>query len=128
MGWLGDLLGRSAGGPKEMAERLTNKGRMRLEQDTAALGDVDLVRTWLRDLRPGQDQQILVHRGWGTVAAVADKSDSIEVVRSDSAGPYYAVAPGAPDKAALTSDQVERIVIDALTSPGPPSWPEWREL
>lgn len=113
----------------DIAERLTGRGLFRaLERDTAALDDRATVQRWLREWRPDRDQQVFVHRPWGTVVAVADGRLPISVFMSDGDKSWFAVAPGAPDDQELTPEQVEHVLLDALTSTGPPTWPEWRYL
>jgi hypothetical protein len=44
---------------------------------------------------------------------------------------WYAAHPGsnlAQKLPQLTPDQVEYVMLDALTSADPPAWPEWREF
>ncbi len=54
------------GPPSNVAERLTSRGRLRrqIDRETVPLTDAATVRTWARELAPGRDQQILVHRSW----------------------------------------------------------------
>jgi hypothetical protein len=118
---------------REFAERHTSVGRWwqkkRTATEPAELSDAATVRRWLNELAPGQNVTIVVHRQWGAIAVVASGEDPVSVFLSEERDiPFYAVAPGAPDGEHLAADQVERIVIDALTSTGPPDWPDWREL
>jgi hypothetical protein len=128
MGWLRDRFGRSSGGPTDSAERLTTRGLVKTARESAALGDRETVRRWVHELHPERDQQILVHRPWGTVAAVADGRHPVTVLRSDGDDSWFAVVPGAADDRSLTPEQVEHVLLDALTASGPPDWPEWRRL
>jgi len=47
---------------------------------------------------------------------------------SDGEKSWFAVPPGAVDDRDLTPEQVEHILLDALTASGPPEWPDWRYL
>jgi hypothetical protein len=114
--------------PTDVAERLTGRGPFRVSREEAPLADRRTVQGWLRELRPDRDQQVLVHRSWGTVAAVAGDHRPVTVVMSDGKNSWYAVPPGAADDQALTPGQVEHIMLDALSSSGPPEWPDWRSL
>ena len=125
MGWLRDRLTRS--GPKDVAERMTG-GLLHLRREQAELGDRDTVQRWLREMRPEHQAQVFVHRPWGTLVAVADRGDSVGVFLSDGKKTWVAATPGASDGQHLTPEQIEYVVLDALTSPGPPSWAEWREF
>ena len=127
MGWLRDRLGRMRGGPEEVAERLTG-GLLRLDRDQAELSDHDTVRRWLREMRPEHQTQVFVHRPWGTVLAVADRGDSVGVFLSDGNRTWIATAPGAADDQPLTPEQIEYVVLDALTAQERPKWAEWREF
>jgi hypothetical protein len=118
---------------RENVSRHTSVGRWWQRKRTVAesveLTDATTVRRWLHDLTPGEDVTIVVHRWWGAIAVVASGADPVSVFLSEPEGTtFYAVAPRAPDDQHLTADQVERIVIDALTSIRPPDWPDWREL
>lgn len=128
VGWFRDRIRRSSGGPTDVAERLTRRGLLKVVRESAALNDRETVRRWLRELRPERDQQVFVHRPWGTVAAVADGRHPVAVVMSDGEKSWFAAIPGAAGDATLTADQIEYILIDALTSPAPPEWPDWRYL
>lgn len=103
------------------------------DRESTSLDDRDTVLGWLRSLRSGTDRQVFVHRDWGTVAAVAEARypDDIGVFLSDGETSWVAVAPGGPEKIEdchLTPDQVEHVVLDALTSAERPAWPDWRYL
>ena len=126
MGWLRDRLGRFRR-PKDVAERLTG-GLLRLQREQAELSDRDTVQRWLREMRPEHDTQVFVHRPWGTVVAVADRGESVGVFLSDGKKTWIAAAPGATDGQYLTPEQIEYVLLDALTAPGPPDWAEWRDL
>ncbi|MGK5741389.1 hypothetical protein [Micromonospora sp. URMC 103] len=127
MGWFRDRLSRSRRGPKDVAERLTG-GLLHLEQEQTELRDRDTVQRWLREMRPEHETQVFVHRPWGTLVAVADRGESVKVFLSDGKNTWIAAAPGAPDDQHLTPDQIEYVVLDALTAPGPPTWAEWRDF
>ena len=118
---------KRARGPRDLAERLSGKvlGAPGAEQTT--LDDRTTVQRWLHDLG-ATDQQVLVHRPWGTLAAVADGRHPVEVVMSDGESSWTAEPPGADGMRRLTPEQVQHVVLDALTSTGPPEWPAWRRL
>lgn len=128
MGWLANRLGRDANRPKDVAERLTRRGLFRVDGETASLTDRDTVQQWLSELTAARDQQVLVHRPWGTVVAVADGRHPISVFLSDGDKTYVAAAPGSPDDQDLLPDQIEAVMLDALTAAAHPDWPEWRYL
>jgi hypothetical protein len=127
MGWLRDRLGCFRSGPKDVAERLSG-GLLHLQQEQAELSDRDTVQRWLREMRPEHDTQVVVHRPWGTLVAVADRGESVGVFLSDGEKTWIAAAPGATDGRHLTPEQIEYVLLDALTAPGPPTWAEWRDL
>jgi hypothetical protein len=79
-------------------------------------------------MRPEHDTQVFVHRPWGTVVAVADSGESVGLFLSDGKKTWIAAAPGATDGQYLTPEQIEYVLLDALTAPGPPHWAEWRDL
>jgi hypothetical protein len=128
VGWLRGLFTMFDGPPQDSAERLTSRGPLKVAREPAALTDRHTVQRWLRDLRPERDQQIFIHRPWGTVAAVADGHHPIGVYLSDGDRSWAAAAPGATDTQELTLEQVEHIMLDALTSPDRPRWPQWRQV
>jgi hypothetical protein len=114
---------------REFAERLTRQGLFGVQSEEAPLDARDLVRRWLHEQRSGGDQQVLVHRSWGTLAAVPDRRQPTSVIMNDDGDrAWFAAPPGAGDDTDLTPDQIEWIVLDALTSSGPPAWPRWRRL
>jgi hypothetical protein len=110
------------------AERLSRRTRFKVTGESARLDDAETVQRWLRELRPESDQQILVHRPWGTMLAVADKIHPMAVLLTVGERSWFAVPPGADDDAELTADQIETIMLDALTSETRPAWPDWRPL
>ena len=128
MGWLRNRFGRTGGRPKYLAERLTTRGPFRVTRESAALSDRETVQSWLRELHPKRDQQIHIVRSWGTVLAVADGRHPVKVLLSDGKKSWFAAIPGAADNLNLTPDQVEHVLLDALTASSPPGWPEWRYL
>jgi hypothetical protein len=111
-----------------VAERLTRRGLFRVDRDSAALSDRDTVRTWLRQLDRERDQQVLVHRRWGTIGAVADRRHPVTVILYDGEKSWFATAPGAADHQELTPDQIEHILLDALSANSRPQWPDWHYL
>ena len=124
----GKRSGESRAAPVDVAERFVSVGLLRSSRETADLGDRATVTRWLRELVHADDQQVLVHRPWGTVAAVAEGGHPPAVVRSDGENSWFATEPGAPDDRSLTPDQVEHVVLDALTSAQAPAWPDWHAL
>lgn len=97
--------------------------------DTAGLDERDIVKGWLVKLGRVSDQQVLVHRGWGTVTAVVgDDGGPAAVFWSDGDTTWHAVPPEAIKDTDLTPEQVTYVVLDALTSSGPSEWPQWRVL
>jgi hypothetical protein len=127
MSWLRERLDRFRGGPEEIAERLTG-GLLHLEREEAELTDRGTVQRWLREMRPDHKTQVLVHRPWGTIVAVADRGESVMVFLSDGQKTRIATAPGAAEDGYLTPEQIEYVLLDALTAPGPPTWAEWRDF
>ena len=113
---------------EDVAERLTRRGLFRVDRDAAALSDRGTVQTWLRELHRGRDQQVGVHRRWGTIVAVTDRRRPVTVILHDGDKSWVATAPGAADDQELTPDQVEHILLDALTAASRPQWPDWRYL
>lgn len=113
---------------EEVAERLTSRGLFRVDSDSASLDNRGAVRAWLRELGPKRGQQVFVHRRWGTIAAVADGRHPVGVILSDGEKAWFATAPGAADDQALTPEQVEHIMLDALTANSRPQWPDWHPL
>lgn len=108
--------------PQERARRLTARGRRRTDSDVAGLDDREVVQGWLRELGGDRDQQVYVDRSWGTVVAVAERRyDGINVFLSDGERTWHASLPGADSTADLAPAQVEHVLLDALTSTGPPS-------
>lgn len=126
MGWLRDRLGVFRDGPRDVAERMTGS-LLHLERERAELSDRDTVQRWLRELRPEHQTQVLVHRPWGTVVAVADRAESVSVFLSDGRRTWIAAAPGATDSQPLTPEQIEYVLLDALTAPERPTWAVWSD-
>ncbi len=113
--------------PMDVVERLSGKPLLRPRREQTTLDDRDTVQRWLHELGDA-DRQVLVHRSWGTVAAVADGKHPVEVVMADGESAWAAEPPGAESQRGLTPEQVTHVVLDALTSPAPPGWPAWRCL
>jgi hypothetical protein len=114
--------------PEDVAERLTGRGLFRVARESAELSDRGTVQRWLRELHRARNQQVLVHRRWGTIGAVADGRHPVTVILATEEKSWYAAAPGAADDQALTPDQVEHVLLDALTASSRPQWPDWRYL
>jgi hypothetical protein len=135
---LGVLIVKHGPAEKDYAERLTTRGLFKVDSEPVALSEREVVRGWLRELgQAGRDQQVMVHRPWGTVVAVpetrlrptmADGRKPATVLMTDGEDTWCAVAPGAADDSYLEPDQVELILLDALASSGPPTWPRWRPI
>ncbi|MEH0844039.1 hypothetical protein V6U81_16765 [Micromonospora sp. CPCC 205711] len=125
MGWW-----RGGREPKrDVAERLSRPGLFRVVGETAALADRETVRRWLRELDPDLDQQVFVHRPWGTVAAVSDRRHGTGVVMADREDRSWgAYVPGADHREQLTPEQVEAVMLAALESPERPAGVDWRRL
>lgn len=115
---------------EEIAERLTTVRRFppRVSRETAELPDVVTVRAWVRALHREHDVQVHVRRRWGVLAVVADRKNPITVIVSGHEHSWVAEPPGAPDRTDLTTEQIENVTIEALTSPERPAWPHWRLL
>jgi hypothetical protein len=129
MGWLRDRLSRREPPRQDVAERLSSHSLLRVTTESVALSDHETVRQWLRDLDPDLRQQVHIRRTWGVVAAVTDHRDPVGVVMADADNRSWgAYVPGADEKEPLTPEQVESVMLDALTSPERPSWPDWRRL
>ena len=92
------------------------------------LTDRETVRSWVRALRPDRDEQVMVHRPWGSLAAVSDGKHPVGVILSDGEHTWVAEVPGAADQKDLTLEQVEHVVLDGMTSSARPQWPAWRLL
>jgi hypothetical protein len=129
VGWFRRRADRPTENLVDTAERLTTRSRRQIDQDRATLSDYATVQGWLRVLGRQGDQQVFIHRPWGTVVAVAERRyDTIGVFLSDGDQVWYATPPGAASNIELTPSQVEHILLEALTSPGPPEWPDWHDL
>jgi hypothetical protein len=112
----------------DVAERLTPRGLFRVDRDSASLSDRGTVQTWLRELHQDSRQQIFIHRRWGTIVAESDRRHPVTVILFDGEKSWLATAPGADERQALTPEQVEHIMLDALTEDGRPQWPDWHYL
>ncbi|NLT56951.1 MAG: hypothetical protein GXX79_20795 [Actinomycetales bacterium] len=113
---------------EEGAERIITVGK-ELESEAVGLDQVDVVRGWMRELTPDCDGQVYVHRSWGTLVAIADGRPPVSVTFVDGEHVWYPVPLGpVSDHEPLTWDQVERVMIHALTSPERPNWLRWVRL
>ncbi|MFG3603054.1 hypothetical protein [Micromonospora chersina] len=129
MGWLDRLLGRPGSARQDVAERLTTYGPFRTTTETAGLDDRETVRRWLRELDPDLRQQVHVRRAWGVIAAVSGHRDPVGVVMREPGGRAWgAYVPGADRREHLTPEQVEAVMLAALTSTGRPDGPDWRPI
>ena len=129
-------MGETDEGSRYGAERLTRRrvGRFRkaVTGEEAALSDRATVTRWLRETHQCRDQTtIIVSRPWGWVCVTANGRPPTEVLMTDGERMWYAAYPGstlAQTLPQLTPGQVEHVVLEALTSAGPPRWPDWREF
>jgi hypothetical protein len=128
LGWLFDRLVLSKGRPNDVAMRDTGSGLFRIQSESVALNDRETVQRWLRELRPERDQRIFVHRSWGTLVAIADRREPVTVLLTDGETTWCATIRGTTNEQPLTPEQIEHVMLDALTSPAPPDWPEWQVL
>jgi hypothetical protein len=126
--WLRRRRNADVPGIVEVAERLAGTGRSGVTAETCELTDSETVRRWLFELSADRDQQLLVHRSWGSLAVAPDRKRAASVILSDGEHSWFAVPPGADDKAELTPEQIEHVVIDALGGSSRPKWPDWRSL
>lgn len=128
MEWLWKLLGRPA--PREdVAERLSTYSLFRTRAETVELDDRETVRRWLRELDPDLQQQVHIRRPWGVIAAVSDRRYPVSVVVQEPDGRSWgAYLPGADHREHLTPEQVEHVMLAALTSTGRPDGPDWRPI
>ena len=113
---------------EDVAERLTPSSLFKVHRESASLSDRGTVQTWLRELHRERDQQVFVHRGWGTIVAVADRRHPVTVILHDGEKSWFASAPGAAPDHELSPDQIEHILLDALTADSRPEWPDWHYL
>jgi hypothetical protein len=128
MGWLRDRLRRRKP-PQDVAEWLTGAGLFRVHTERVPLTDAETVQRWLRQLDPDLNHQVHIRRPWGVIAAVTDRRNPVAVVMSDLEDRSWgAYPPGGDGHAELTADQVEHVMLDALTSAERPAWPDWRRL
>jgi hypothetical protein len=127
--WLRRSSGDDGTVPADGVVRLTKTSRFpsRVAEESAALTDAETVRQWVRELGVEADQQVHVRRAWGAVAAVYDGENPVTVVLADREHAWTAEPPGTAH-ADLTLEQVEQVVLDALTSAARPQWPTWRPL
>ncbi|ABP56770.1 hypothetical protein [Salinispora tropica] len=121
--------------PMDIAERVTTRrrGMFRKEHtnETVGLGDGETVVRWLRELHQERNQTVMIHRPWGSICVVADGRAPTDVMVTDGDRMWYAACPGSTlpqSRPQLTPDQVETVMLDALTSNALPQWPEWREF
>ncbi|TDD20080.1 hypothetical protein E1218_23045 [Kribbella turkmenica] len=111
-----------------MRDTDTGPGLFRIQSESVALTDRDTVQRWLRELRPGRAQRIFIHRSWGTLVAIADRRGPVNVLLTDGETTWFATIRGTTNEQPLPPEQIEHVMLDALTSPAPPDWPEWRVL
>ncbi|MBM7494106.1 hypothetical protein JOD64_005328 [Micromonospora luteifusca] len=129
MGWLQRLTGRAESAQQDVAELLSTPRLFRVTSETVSLDDRETVRRWLRELDPDLQQQVHIRRPWGAIAAVSDRREPVGVVMTDNEGRSWgAYVPGADDSEQLTPQQVEDVMLAALTSTERPAGPDWRRL
>jgi hypothetical protein len=129
MGWWSDRFGRGRRAAQDGAELLTTRHLFRTTSERVPLTERDTVRRWLRDLDPHVRQQVHIRRHWGVIAAVSERRRPTGVVLVDAeCRSWAAYVPGGSDRDDLTPEQVEHVMLEALTSPERPSWPDWRRL
>lgn len=129
MGWLRTLFGRPESAKQDIAERLSTHGLFRVTSETVALDDRETVRRWLRELDPDLQQQVHIRRPWGVIAAVSDHRDPVGVVMTDAEDRSWgAYVPGGDYRDHLTPEQVEDVMLAALTSTARPAGPDWRQI
>jgi hypothetical protein len=130
MSWLRRSRGASRTARIDVAERLTTSGSFRLQvaTESVSLADRETVQCWIRELGRESGTQVFVHRRWGTLTAVSNGSNPIAVVMSTGEHTWLAKPPGAVEDQHLTLEQVEQVVVDALTASERPAWPEWHAL
>lgn len=119
--------------PADMIERAVflpdgARGSQQVGSLEASLEDREEIKRWLRELVGSRGGQVFIDRHWGSLCALFDKREVTTVLLSDGSDSWFAVSPGADRDRPLTPDQVERIVLDALTSVQRPAWPDWIPL
>jgi hypothetical protein len=128
MGWFRRREAPAGEPPEEGVDRLTSRGRRDVDCESTTLDDRETVLKWVRDLRPDQDVQIFVNRSWGVVFASGGDGQPPGVIMGDGEHAWYAVPPGGGEKANLTPEQLERLMLEAMSSPDRPSWPDWHQI
>ncbi|RKN42773.1 hypothetical protein [Micromonospora endolithica] len=128
-------MGEGDAASMDVAERLTTRRRglfrKVVTREAVGVGDRETVVRWLRGLHQEENQTVVIHRPWGSICVVADGRAPTDVMVTDGDRMWYAARPGSglPQKLPqLSPDQVEHVMLDALTSDTPPRWPEWREF
>ena len=59
---------------------------------------------------------------------MADGRHPVGVILYDGEKSWLATGPGAAEDQELTPDQIEHMMLDALTADGRPQWPDWHYL
>jgi hypothetical protein len=111
----------------EGVTRLTSSGRRDVEVEETTLDDQETVLSWVRGLRQDRDQ-VFIDRSWGTVVALAADGRPPGVILSDEEHTWHAVPPGGGEKADLSPEQLEQLMLDVMSSPERPTWPDWHQL
>jgi len=60
--------------------------------------------------------------------ASASDGEPLSVFLGDGEHTWYAVPPGGALDEDLSQRQVERLMLEAVSSPERPAWPEWHRL
>ena len=128
MGWFRRRKAPAEQVRKEGVQRLTSRGRRDVDSEETTLDDHATVLRWVRDLRSARHVQVFVDRSWGVVVASSGDGEPPGVIVGDGENAWYAAPPGGGKKANLTQDQLEQLMIEVLSSPERPKWPEWHEL
>ena len=129
MRWLPDLMSRREPLPQDVAERFSKAGMFRVTMERVAVTDVDTVRRWLRELDSRSGHQVHIRRPWGVLVALGDGRHPVDVVLADDEDrSWSAHPPGGSEDLSLTPEQVEYVMLDALSSTERPAWPGWRRL
>jgi hypothetical protein len=113
-------------GPVDLAERWTSTGWRKSRGESVSVRDRDAVDVWLRELGDAGKQQVMIHRPWGTIAAVADRRGRLAVVMADSGHSWSAAAPGGKRGSELSRDQVRVVMTEALDSAHRPTCVDWQ--
>jgi hypothetical protein len=115
-------------GPVNVAERWTSLGWRKSHGESASVSDRATVASWLRDFGGARKQQILIHRPWGTIAAVVDRRGRVEIVVADGNHSWLATATGSVTKTGISAEQARQVMLEALDAMARPTSVEWKPL